>query len=117
MQVTEAKPTFIYARTEDGKIDLGAYKGILVLFSIPDMDVKVEGQVIDARIRYGHLDLLVAPTKGTGTKWFERKNVTLLQDPAATGAPAIDSQSETQQVEEAIESARNGWGKLFRSKL
>lgn len=117
MTSTEAKPTFTYARTANGKIDTGAYKGIQVLFSIPDMDVKVEGTVIDARIRYGHLDLLVSPTKGTGTKWFERKNVILLQDPAAGGAPAIDSQSENQQVEQVVESARNAWGKLFRAKL
>jgi hypothetical protein len=107
----KAEAKFTYARNEDGKINLGAYIGQKVLFSIPDMDMKVEGTVSDARVRYGHLDLLVEPTKGTGSKWFERKNVSIPEDPAENGAPKEVS------IERAMDIVNSKWFSSLEKKF
>ena len=39
-------------------------------------------KIINARRRFGHLDLLVIPTSGTGEVWVERKNIQIINDPA-----------------------------------
>lgn len=41
--------------------------------------------IIDARTRFGHLDLLVTPLAGTGTKWIEQHRVAVepAPDPVA----------------------------------
>jgi hypothetical protein len=107
----KAESKFTYARNEDGKINLGAYIGRTVLFSIPDMEMKVEGTVSDARVRYGHLDLLVEPTKGTGSKWFERKNVLINDDPGEVGA------TQEMTVDRAMEIVESSWFSSLEKKF
>ncbi|NBX51286.1 hypothetical protein EBT25_15515 [bacterium] len=103
-----------YVVDEAGKIDTGAYKGAQVLFKIPDMDILVEGIVLEARVRYGHLDLLVSPKSGTGTKWFQSKNI-IIKEMArqANGAEKPDAAV----VEETVAMAHEDWKKSFKSKL
>ena len=69
-----------YALTPDGKIDYEAYKGLDG--AIEENGLTIDVRVVDARRRYGHLDLLVVPKSGSGERWIERKNIILLQDPA-----------------------------------
>ena len=38
--------------------------------------------VLEARQRFGHLDLLITPIAGNGERWTELKNITLHDDPA-----------------------------------
>jgi len=69
-----------FARTTDGKINFDAYRGLtgtVVTFTNMIVDVVV----VDARQRYGHLDLHVTPLSGAGFAWVERKNVNLFDDP------------------------------------
>jgi len=75
--------TISYARTNQGRVDLGAYTGLkgTIIANGLNVDVKIN----KARIRYGHLDLNVTPTSGTGNVWVERKNIEIPADPAAKG--------------------------------
>jgi hypothetical protein len=63
----------------DGKINFDAYRGLTGTVTWNDMVVDVA--VVDARQRYGHLDLQVTPISGHGFIWLERKNVHLFDDP------------------------------------
>ena len=69
-----------FARNMDGSIDFDAYCGLSG--SILHGELRIDVEVIDARQRYGHLDLLVTPISGDGSRWVERKNVHLHLDPA-----------------------------------
>jgi hypothetical protein len=102
----KAESNFTYARLETGKIDLGAYKGLEVFFSVPDTDLVVKAFVKDARVRYGHLDLLITPINGSGEKWVERKNVVIKNDPASMAGRvhAID-----ELVSSTVDQAKKGW--------
>lgn len=71
-----------YARTERGTIDYEAYKGLDAQIVINKLQINVK--IIDARRRFGHLDLLVVPSSGSGEVWVERKNIHILNDPAKT---------------------------------
>lgn len=71
-----------YARTKDGKIDFGAYKG--KKGRIKENNLTIDVKIIDARRRYGHLDLRVTPISGEGEVWVERKNIFIENDPAMT---------------------------------
>lgn len=78
-----------YSKTEvkrkpDGKPDYDAYVGLDG--EITENGLTVEVRVIGARSRYGHLDLNVTPKSGSGSRWVERKNINLLNDPAASPA-------------------------------
>lgn len=44
--------------------------------SIDMDDLCVHVRITDARVRFGHIDLLVEPIKGSGKKWVERHRVT-----------------------------------------
>ena len=44
----------------------------------------VNVKIVDARRRFGHLDLLVVPVSGSGEVWVERKNIEIFNDPATT---------------------------------
>ena len=46
-------------------------------------DFEIDVKVSDARTRFGHLDLLVTPVAGSGTRWVEQHRVTL-DEPALT---------------------------------
>lgn len=74
-----------YALTPDGKINYEAYKGLDG--TIHENGLNIEVRVVDARRRYGHLDLLVVPKAGSGERWTERKNIVLYEDPAIPKAP------------------------------
>ena len=69
-----------YARTVKGTIDLNAYIGLDAKIITNKLEVNVK--IINARRRFGHLDLLVIPTSGTGEVWVERKNIQIINDPA-----------------------------------
>ena len=68
-----------FARTMDGKINFDAYAGLTGTVTWNNMVIDVA--VVDARQRYGHLDLQVTPISGSGFIWLERKNVHLFDDP------------------------------------
>lgn len=87
------------ARTRDGKVDLDAYRQIPAKYSIDGLDIDVT--ITDARTRFGHLDLLISPTSGSGEKWVERKNLEIRQDPADTPVFAGHSESPTTGESEA----------------
>ncbi len=69
-----------YARTPDGKIDYKAYCGLTGSIKANGLTVNV--RIVDARRRYGHLDLQVTPMDGADTVWVERKNIVINDDPA-----------------------------------
>lgn len=64
----------IYTR-EDGSPDLDAYKGRTGNLNVDKLKVAIT--VTDARMRYGHLDLLVTPVAGEGQRWIEQHRVEL----------------------------------------
>lgn len=77
-----------YAKTAEGKINLGAYRG--VYGRIEDNGLTFDVRVNQARVRFGHLDLLCTPLAGDGERWVEYKNIVLLNDPAQKAeAPTV----------------------------
>lgn len=74
-----------YAKTVDGKINLGAYRGVEGVVSENGLNFNVK--VREARVRFGHLDLLCTPIAGNGERWVEYKNIVLTNDPAQAVAP------------------------------
>lgn len=89
-----------YAKTKDGKIDLAAYKG--KSGRIKENNLTIDVTIVDARRRYGHLDLNVTPISGSGNVWVERKNIEIDDD------PAFNQVTSTMKVE--IEAASGGAG-------
>jgi len=83
MPITETAKTdkSKYALLPDGRINYEAYKGLDG--AIEENGLTVDVRIVDARRRYGHLDLLVVPKAGSGERWMERKNVALNNDPAS----------------------------------
>ena len=69
-----------FARTPDGAIDFDAYRGHKGSYRVESLDVEI--LVLEARQRFGHLDLLITPVAGNGERWTELKNITLHDDPA-----------------------------------
>ena len=51
--------------------------GTFTPFRLPGLRVNV--RVLDARSKFGRVDLLVSPVAGTGAEWVQSKNVTLDQ--------------------------------------
>ncbi len=94
------------ARTPDGKVNLSAYLGLPALFQAGDLTI--ETIIRDARTRFGHLDLLVEPSAGSGSRWVERKNLNIPNDPAhfspaVTSVPVEETtRSLTDEVREII---------------
>jgi hypothetical protein len=72
--------TYTVARTDDGKVDYDAYTNVAGFIEHNDLEFPVI--VTSARYRYGHLDLLVTPVGGAGSRWVQRTNVRLVNDPA-----------------------------------
>jgi hypothetical protein len=79
-----------YARTPDGKIDYKAYCGLTGSIKANGLTINV--RIVDARRRYGHLDLQVTPIDGAGTVWVERKNIVINEDPANSVTPLKSTQ-------------------------
>lgn len=89
-----------YAKTKDGKIDLAAYKG--KSGRIKENNLTIDVTIVDARRRYGHLDLNVTPLSGSGNVWVERKNIEIDDD------PAFNQTSPTMKVEIELASENAG---------
>lgn len=72
----EQTPIRIY---RSGLVEPDSYKGRSGTIQVTDKagTLIVGVQVKDARLRFGHLDLLVTPTHGVGEKWVESHKVTL----------------------------------------
>jgi hypothetical protein len=54
-------------------IDLSTYRNQTGTVSMYGLTVNVS--VKDARIRFGHLDLLITPVNGAGEKWMEARRI------------------------------------------
>lgn len=59
--------------TAKDKPDLDRYKDRTGQITIESLTVDV--QIKDARLRFGHIDLLVTPVLGTGSQWVEQHRV------------------------------------------
>ena len=65
----------IYTPSEGESPDLASYRDRLGTLTVDSLQVQVK--VTDARMRFGHLDLLVTPVAGTGERWIEQHRVDL----------------------------------------
>lgn len=63
----------IYTPTKGDKPNLDDYKGRTGTIAVDDLMVEVK--IADARLRFGHLDLLVTPVAGSGERWVEQHRV------------------------------------------
>lgn len=68
---TPTTPLRIYERT----LNLDEYRNRTGTIRVDDLHVSV--QIKDARLRFGHLDLLVVPVSGSGERWVESHRVDL----------------------------------------
>lgn len=68
MDTTES-PMRIYERSTD----LSTYRGRSGTIAVNALTIGVE--IKDARLRFGHLDLLVSPLHGSGEQWIESHRV------------------------------------------
>jgi len=59
--------------TAKDKPDLDQYKDRTGQITIENLTVDV--QIKDARLRFGHIDLLVTPVLGAGSQWVEQHRV------------------------------------------
>lgn len=66
----------IYTPSEGEAPDLNTYKNRQGVINVDDL--KVEVTVEDARMRFGHLDLLVTPVAGSGQRWIEQHRVQIV---------------------------------------
>jgi hypothetical protein len=53
----------------------------------------------------------VEPTKGTGSKWFERKNVSIPEDPAQVGA------APEMSIDRAMDIVNSKWFSSLEKKF
>lgn len=72
--------TYTVARDDSGKVDYSAYTNVNAFIEHNDLEFPVV--ITSARYRYGHLDLLVTPVGGAGSRWVQRSNVRIPNDPA-----------------------------------
>jgi hypothetical protein len=56
--------------------DIAALRGMSGVMKMEDLQISVN--VVEARLRFGHLDLLVTPVAGTGERWVETHRVALV---------------------------------------
>lgn len=57
---------------------LETYKGKRGTIKVNKLTVGVK--VVDARMRYGHLDLLIEPVAGEGAQWTEHHKVSIANE-------------------------------------
>ena len=69
----EAQAMRIYTPSEGEAPDLNTYKDRFGTIAVDDLSVEV--RIADARLRFGHLDLLVTPVAGSGQRWVEQHRV------------------------------------------
>jgi hypothetical protein len=63
-----------YTKQDVEKINPKSLIGKTGLMTLDDLTVGVN--ITDARVRFGHIDLLVEPINGSGEKWVEKHRVT-----------------------------------------
>ena len=63
-----------YTKQDVEKINPKSLIGKSGLMTLDDLTVGVN--ITDARVRFGHIDLLVEPINGSGEKWVEKHRVT-----------------------------------------
>lgn len=63
----------IYSKETPTKPDLDSYRDKIGMISVDDLLVEVK--ITNARLRFGHLDLLVTPVSGSGERWVEQHRV------------------------------------------
>lgn len=62
-----------YTKEDITDIDIAQLKGMSGTMSIDALHVGI--CIIDARRRFGHVDVLVEPLNGTGEQWVEKHRV------------------------------------------
>jgi len=67
----------IVTREEMTDENLASFSGRVGTVEVDSLNFGIT--VVEARVRFGHLDLRVAPLNGTGAKWFEAHRVSLDQ--------------------------------------
>lgn len=65
----------IYTPSEGETPDLDSYRDRIGTLAVDNLRVQVK--ITDARMRFGHLDLLVTPVAGDGERWIEQHRVEL----------------------------------------
>ena len=65
----------IYSKETTTKPDLDAYRDKIGMITVDDLLVEVK--ITDARLRFGHLDLLVTPVSGSGERWVEKHRISV----------------------------------------
>jgi hypothetical protein len=63
-----------YTKQDVEKVNPKSLIGKTGLMTLDDLTVGVN--ITDARVRFGHIDLLVEPINGSGEKWVEKHRVT-----------------------------------------
>lgn len=73
--------------TAKDKPDLDQYKDRVGQITIESLTVDV--QIKDARLRFGHIDLLVTPVLGGGSQWVEQHRVEIEDKDQPKPAPTF----------------------------
>lgn len=88
--------------------DLQAYVGQTGRLALDGLTVQIK--VTDARVRFGHVDLLLTPVAGDGTRWVQSDRVTL--DPLLVGTSVV---VVTDDEDDEVEPVRvNAFGQVLR---
>ena len=66
----------IYSKKLDNMPDLDTFPGRNGIMTVDDLSVEVK--ITDARLRFGHLDLLITPVAGDGEQWVEEARVAMV---------------------------------------
>lgn len=86
--------------------DLDSFPGRTGTFEFDGLSFGVK--IVKARLRFGHLDLQIAPVVGSGERWVEQHRVILDDNPVRTLAEIFASKSsglESFPVPEFTDSA------------
>jgi hypothetical protein len=65
----------IYTPSDGETPDLASYRDRTGTIAVDNLRVQVK--ITDARMRFGHLDLLVTPIAGEGERWIEQHRIEL----------------------------------------
>lgn len=85
----------VYTKTDDNKPNLDDYRDRNGFLTVDGLQVGIK--ITDARLRFGHLDLLITPLTGSGKRWVEQHRIELeeakavVETPSHTGTFTTDS--------------------------
>lgn len=65
-----------YTKKDVEKIDPKGFIGSKATMTIDELTVGVT--IKDARVRFGHIDVLVEPINGSGKQWVEKHRISLV---------------------------------------